>query len=230
MSAEFNITEAEKRLNYTFKDKSLLRLAFTHSSYSNENNVQCNEQLEFLGDSVVNFVIAEYLYKTYPELDAGQLTRYRSRVVSARPLSQAAEDLSLTGMLMLGEGERRHGQRSIGVCSDLFESVVAAIYLDGGMDNARRFIIGALIAHLGRAKRDTDYKSQLSEYNQKVLKKSITYKSVTKTGPPHNPMFTVLVTVGGQALAGPQTAESKKAAEQLAAKETLKVLKAEMSN
>lgn len=225
MSMIFEIDEAEKRIRYKFKNKSLLRQAFTHSSYSNENHVQCNERLEFLGDSILNLVIAEFLYKSHPDYTEGELTKYRASVVSASPLAEAAESLNVADLMLLGQGEKRAGNKSFNIYADLFESIVGAIYLDSGMNSARKFIMFALKARIKAGNEKTDPKSKLSEYCQKNLKKRVSYVTVRTEGPPHMPMFTIQLKIGGKVISEAK-ADNKKAAQQQAAEAALKILQA----
>ncbi|NLK17605.1 MAG: ribonuclease III [Clostridiales bacterium] len=216
----FEVTEVEKRIRYTFKDKNLLRQAFTHASYSNECHVPSNERLEFLGDSVLNFFIAEYLYKKYPDLKEGELTRKRAEIVSAAPASEAVKRLGLVGFMLFGAGERKSGALSENVKADLFESIVGAIYLDGGIKSAARFIRMALAPQLKAPKGDLDPKSYLEHLSQKRYGKKVKYVTIKREGKKHSPQFTVSAVVGGRQYE-PATAPSKKKAEQLAAKNAL---------
>ncbi|MDD4002751.1 MAG: ribonuclease III [Clostridia bacterium] len=223
----FDISEAENRIKYTFKDKILLRQAFTHSSYSNENNALSNERMEFLGDALLNFIIADFLYKKYPDIDEGELTQKRSSLVSAKPLSEAACGLKLEELILLGEGEKKSAYKSVNISADLFESVTAAIYLDGGIANAARFIKYALRKNLSgkNSKSDIiDYKSELSEYSQKKYGKKAKYKLIKQEGYAHMPSFTIAAIVDGKEYS-PAKAESKKQAQQLAAENALNIIK-----
>jgi len=227
MSMIFEMTDAEEKIEYSFKDKNLLRQAFTHSSYSNENNAKNNEALEFLGDSVLNFVITAYLFSKYPGLDEGQLTKMRSTVVSAAPLSAAVKKLKVDKDMLLGAGEQNSGNLSINVFCDLFEAIVGAIFIDGGLENAKQFILKNLKPNLSfNINLDfTDYKSKLSEYVQKNLKKPVSYKITSTTGPAHNPNFNISVFLDDKTV-GQGFGNTKKLAEQNAAKDALNNLNA----
>ncbi len=217
----FEVTEVEKRIRYSFKDKNLLRQAFTHASYSNECHVPSNERLEFLGDSVLNFFVAEYLYNRYPDLKEGELTRKRAEIVSAAPTCEAVTRLGLVEFMLLGAGERKSGSISDNVKADLFESIVGAIYLDGGIKSAAKFIRMALAPRLKGAKGDLDPKSYLEHLSQKRYGKKVKYVTIKKEGEKHSPQFTVFAVVGGRKYE-PATAPSKKKAEQLAAQNALR--------
>ena len=162
------ITEIENLIGYSFRDKGLLETAFTHSSYCNEHKAESNEKLEFLGDSVLNFAIAELLYLMSLE-DEGAMTVSRASIVSREPLSAAVEKLGLLKYLRVGEGVKHVRNWSTKFKSNLFEAVLGAIYLDGGMESAKHFVYN----HLGReiAKTAaTDSKSRLQEYKQARFK------------------------------------------------------------
>lgn len=217
----FEVTEVEKRIRYTFRDKNLLRQAFTHASYSNECRVLSNERLEFLGDSVLNFFVAEYLYKKYPDLKEGELTRKRAEIVSASPIGESVASLGLDEFMLLGAGEKKTGSTSENVKADLFESVVGAIYLDGGIKSAERFIRMALASRLKAPKGDLDPKSHLGQLSQKKYGKKVKYVMLKKEGESHSPSFTVCAVVNGRQYES-ATAGNKKKAEQLAALNALK--------
>ncbi|MCL1901459.1 MAG: ribonuclease III [Firmicutes bacterium] len=222
MSMIFEMTDAEKKLGYSFKDKNLLRQAFTHSSYSNENHAKNNEALEFLGDSVLNFVITSYIFIKYPGLNEGQLTKMRSNIVSATPLSDAVKKLKIDQNMLLGAGEKNSQSLSINIFCDLFEAIVGAIYIDGGLECAKKFILKNLQQQLNlNVNLDfTDYKSKLSEYAQKSLKTKVVYKTATISGPSHNPNFDIDVLVDNN-IVGHGFGNTKKSAEQNAAKDAL---------
>lgn len=164
---QFNIKEAEEKIKYTFKNKELLKQAFTHSSFSNENNAENNERMEHLGDALLNFVITALLYKKYPQLTEGYLTEKRAALVKKEPLSNAVFELELNSLMLLGEGEKKSAQKNRKLAGDLFESVTAAIYLDGGFTKAANFIKYALKKQIEGGGEVCDYKSELSRYCQK---------------------------------------------------------------
>lgn len=209
------IAEIEKIIGYTFKDKSLLEVAFTHSSYVHENGGESNEKLEFLGDSVLNFVIAELLYLSAMK-DEGAMTVSRASIVSREPLSAAIERMGLIDYLRLGVGISMTRGWSDKFRSNLFEAVLGAIYLDGGMENAKHFVYN----HLGRDIAHTstfDYKSKLQEYKQAEFND---LDLVYKTEDNGEKAFVSRVYMGGK-LIGEGTGRKKKLAEREAAKSAL---------
>lgn len=136
----FVMYECEERLGYTFKDKTLLRTCFTHSSYSHEHGGKNNELLEFFGDAILEFVVTEYLFAKFPAESEGVLTGYRQQIVSRKPLAEAIVRLGLNEYILFGEGERRNPpEHHEAACENLFEALVAGIYTDGGLDEARNF-------------------------------------------------------------------------------------------
>ena len=211
--------ELESRIGYQFKNKELLTLALTHCSYSAEHNVKNNQRLEFLGDAVLENVISGYIYENYPDYDEGKLTRLRASIVSEEPLSEAAEQIGLYDFVILGAGEKASGgAKKPSVLSDTLESVFAAVYLDGGFDNARKVILAVLKDVIaGAYERPSDYKTALQEYLFRNGNVKIEYKTVSVEGPSHNSIFTVEVYCNGKLL-GVGEGTSKKRAEQSAAK------------
>lgn len=218
----FDVSEAESRIGYAFKNKELLRQAFTHSSYSNEKHVSSNERLEFLGDSILNFVIAEILYKQYPDFQEGDLTRIRASIVSAPELHAASQNLNLNELMLLGEGEKKNDSLSSNITADLFEAVTAAIYLDCGIGAAAKFIKQALKKQIGESysSKSQDSKSQLSELAQKKFKANVSYVTLNQEGAAHTPRFTIAAVIKGITYQS-ATAENKKAAQQQAAKNAI---------
>lgn len=215
---EAQITEIEKIIGYIFKDKALIETAFTHASFSHENNVESNEKLEFLGDSVLNFVIAELLYLTAME-DEGAMTVSRASIVSREPLAAAVEKMGLLKYLKIGVGANRTKNWSTKFRSNLFEAVLGAIYLDGGMENAKHFVynhLGRDIAHSAAI----DYKSRLQEYKQARFNDlQLEYKTTDNGGGE----FVSKVYLGGE-LIGEGKGKKKKLAERAAAGAALKKL------
>ena len=214
--------QLEEKLGYHFKDKTLLTTALTHTSYANESRtpVQHNERLEFLGDSVLSVVAADYLFhhSTRPE---GELTRMRASLVSEDALFQFAQEIELGTYLRLGRGEELGGGRERpSVVSDAFEAVIAALYLDGGLEVARSFIQPFLTE--GKTAEE-DYKTRLQEVVQQDPSAVLKYEVTGESGPDHNKQFTVCVWRNGQLLAEGR-GRSKKAAEQHAAKVALEKL------
>ena len=166
-----NFTEFEEKIGYSFKDKSLLELALTHSSYANENKLKKNnERFEFLGDSVLGFVTAEYLFSEYKNRPEGEMTKLRAAVVCEKSLFKFAEQIDLGKYILLGRGEESTGGRNRpSVVSDAFEAVVAAIYLDGGMDAAKPYILKFIKDAVKKEASFKDNKSLLQEEIQKVI-------------------------------------------------------------
>ena len=204
----------ESIIGYKFKHPELLETALTHTSYANESRapVKHNERLEFLGDSVLQIVSADYLFHAYADRPEGDLTRIRASLVSEGALFQFAQEIHLGEYLRLGRGEERCGGRTRpSVVSDAFEAVIAALYLDGGMEVARNFIL-PFITEGKHA--EADYKTRLQEIVQQVESES---------GPDHDKHFVVAVRFNSDRVARGE-GRSKKAAEQHAAKEALKLL------
>lgn len=207
--------ELQRVLHYQFKDPALLRIAMTHSSFANESKVptQYNERLEFLGDSVLSVVVADYLFhhSARPE---GELTRMRASLVSEEALFAFAKTIDLGRYLRLGHGEELSGGRTRpSVVSDAFEALIAALYLDGGIETARAFILPFITEGATAAE---DYKTRLQELVQERPGAQLQYAVTGEEGPDHDKTFTVEVTLDGKPLAA-GTGRSKKAAEQQAA-------------
>ena len=216
--------QLETIIGYKFKNPKLLETALTHTSYANESRtpVQHNERLEFLGDSVLQIVSADYLFHAYADRPEGDLTRIRSSLVSEGALFQFAQEINLGEYLRLGHGEELGGGRTRpSVVSDAFEAVIAALYLDGGFEVARNFIMPFITE--GKTAED-DYKTRLQEVVQQDPDAALRYEVVGETGPDHDKKFTVSVWRNGAHLAD-GIGRSKKAAEQNAAKKALEKLK-----
>ena len=215
--------QLETIIGYKFKNPELLEIALTHTSYANESRtpVKHNERLEFLGDSVLQIVSADYLFHAYADRPEGDLTRIRASLVSEGALFQFAQEIHLGEYLRLGRGEERCGGRTRpSVVSDAFEAVIAALYLDGGMEVARNFILPFITE--GKTAED-DYKTRLQEVVQQDPSAVLKYEVTGETGPDHNKQFTVCVWRNGELLAEGR-GRSKKAAEQHAAKVALEKL------
>ena len=215
--------QLETIIGYKFKNPELLEIALTHTSYANESRtpVKHNERLEFLGDSVLQIVSADYLFHAYADRPEGDLTRIRASLVSEGALFQFAQEIDLGEYLRLGRGEERCGGRTRpSVVSDAFEAVIAALYLDGGMEAARNFILPFITE--GKTAED-DYKTRLQEVVQQDPSAVLKYEVTGETGPDHNKQFTVCVWRNGELLAEGR-GRSKKAAEQHAAKVALEKL------
>lgn len=226
---KINIPQFEKKLGYNFKDKDLLVQALTHSSYAYENqqNVESdNETLEFLGDSVLGLIIADYLCSTYPHLSEGELSKLKSSAANTSSLSFFSKKINLDKNILLGKGEEKSGgRRKKTILAGAFEAVVAAIYLDGGLEAARNFLLFLLKSMFKKIKVNrfliNNYKSALQEYLQRVDLPAPVYKTVTTTGPDHKKSFVVEVLLENEPLAKAK-GNSKKKAEQKAAQKALK--------
>lgn len=212
-------SELEQRLGYSFRNHKLLEHALTHSSYANENRkdgLTSNERLEFLGDSVLGFVVASYLFKTYPDRPEGELTKLRAALVCEKSLAAAAAKLKLGAALLLGHGEEHGGRKSSSITADAMESVLAAAYLDGGLEAAsgiiHRLILGAGMPDL----QDQDYKTRLQELVQREKHQQLSYQLTGERGPDHDKHFSVCVLLNDKAV-GCGEGRSKKHAEQAAA-------------
>ena len=210
--------EFEEKLGYSFKDKNLLELALTHSSYANENKLKKNnERFEFLGDSVLGFVTAEYLFTEYKNRPEGEMTKLRAAVVCEKSLFKFAEQIDLGKYILLGRGEDSTGGRNRpSVVSDAFEAVVAAIYLDGGMEAVKPYILRFIKDAVKREASFKDNKSLLQEEIQKVKGNTLTYEEVGEEGPDHDKTFIFKVSLNGEVI-GEGKGKSKKEAEQNAA-------------
>ena len=210
-------------IGYKFKNIDLLLTALTHTSYANEcrHPVRHNERLEFLGDSVLQIVSADHLFHAYADRPEGDLTRIRASLVSEGALFQFAQEINLGEYLRLGRGEERCGGRSRpSVVSDAFEALIAALYLDGGIEVARKFIL-PFITEGKHA--DADYKTRLQEIVQQNPEEKLSYVLEKETGPDHDKHFVVAVHFNSNCVARGE-GRSKKAAEQQAAKEALKLM------
>ena len=160
------IEELEKNIGYTFKNKDLLKQALRHTSYANERNLPSNEKLEFLGDSILEFITSKYIYKIYPNLREGEMTKVRATVVCGNSLSEVAKLHNFSDFLYLGKSEQKTGRQSVAILEDSVEAMIAAIYLDGGLEPAEQFIIENLkkeIDHATKHVGDKDYKTVLQE-------------------------------------------------------------------
>ena len=177
------MNELERLIGHTFKDKSLLEMALTHSSYSHKYGEEDYQRLEYLGDSILDFVVADELYKKYPHADEGVLTKMRGAIVSMEPLSQVVKEKGYYKFLRIG-----YGTISQKAYSDIFESICGAIYLDGGIEPARQYVLSHLNKMIDNAKNiyHIDYKSMLLE---KFAGRKVEFKELSKNGPEHNPTF-----------------------------------------
>ncbi len=217
-----NICKFEKIIDYKFKNKEYILEALTHSSYSNENKrYNFNERLEFLGDSVLSIVVSDYLFNNEKELPEGELTKLRASIVCEESLSEVANKINLGEYMLLGKGEEATGGRErISILADAFEAVIAAIYQDGTIEDAKKFILNNmeyLISDARRGKIFRDYKTHLQEILQGKGENNIWYKLVDEKGPDHNKRFVMEVGINEEVL-GLGEGKSKKEAEQSAAK------------
>ena len=219
----------ENRIGYRFSDRTLLETALTHSSFANESHgrAQSYERLEFLGDSILGLTAADLLYRLEPALPEGQMTRLRAELVCEASLHRAALELSLGKLMRLGKGEELTGGRERpSILADMVESLIAALYLDAGLQEAQRFIRQFVLRDVrpGAAHSFTDYKTELQELVQSRSDGHIEYELIGESGPDHDKRFHFRVSVNGRA-AGEGTGRSKKEAEQLAARMALEALR-----
>lgn len=229
-SRKEKLEELEKKINYTFKKKYLLSRALTHSSYANQKGlsyIEHNERLEFLGDSVLSLAVSEHIFKKYKNRQEGKLTKMRAGVVCEASLYMRAQALGLGEYMLIGRGEEiTGGRRRISILADACEALIAAIYIDGGFDCAKKFIISQLedsIAQTVKGSDIDDFKSRLQEYLQKDQEATIRYEVIGEEGPPHNRTFHVRVSING-GMTGEGWGKSKKKAEQEAARGVLQKL------
>ena len=223
-----NYTELENQIGYTFKNKGLLETALTHTSYAYEKNVQSNEKLEFLGDSILEFVSSVFLYSNYIDLKEGEMTKVRAQVVCEESLYKVAKAHNFSNFLNLGKSEKMTGgEVKPAILADSVEAVIAAMYLDGGLEPVKQFIINNLKDEIKNASKNVgqkDYKTVLQEILQKNGDVDIQYKIVKETGPDHNKEFEAEVIYNKKILAT-GTGKSKKHAEMEAAKYAIENLK-----
>lgn len=225
-----------KLINHEFKDVKLIETAFTHSSFVHENKSQnqggkttlySNERIEFLGDAVLEIVISDHIYKNFPDMPEGEMTKFRASIVCAASLSEAAKNLNLGSYLKLGKGEELTGGRTRdSILADCFEAVIGSIYVDGGIEPAQTFILNQLknnIVHMEDKYELVDCKTYLQEYIQKTSKIPLVYEIIDEKGPEHNKVFVARITHMDKIL-GEGEGHSKKEAEQEAAKNSLKKL------
>ncbi len=222
------IKDLETTIGYTFKNITLLQNALAHSSYANErwhNSLLSNERLEFLGDSVLGMVVAEYLYHSFPDRPEGELTRMRADMVCETSLAEAADRIGLGRHLLLGHGEEQGGGRTrASILADAMEAVIAASFIDGGFDAAKGIIQKFILCDVPVVKlHNTDYKTTLQELVQQKKNQVLTYELVDESGPDHNKCFVAQVRLNAQVV-GTGTGSSKKRAEQDAARAAIAAL------
>ena len=215
------LKKLETALGYTYRNQELLTMALSHSSYANErfqNSLYSYERLEFLGDSILGFVTADYLYKTFPDKHEGELTRIRAELVCEQTLAKVARDLHLGDALLLGHGEKQSGgSNRASILCDVMESLIAAAYLDGGFEAAKGIVTRLILPHLTNVIQTHDYKTELQELIQRKRDQNLTYELIGESGPDHCKEFAVRVLLNDEPV-GQGTGSSKKRAEQAAAK------------
>ena len=221
------IKDLEAAIGYQFRNITLLRGALAHSSYANErwhNSLASNERLEFLGDSILGFVTADYLYRTFPDKLEGELSRIRAELVCEKTLASIAHTLGLGNALLLGKGEKHTGGRDkSGILCDVMESLIAAAYLDGGFEAAKGIITRLILPRLGEVVKTHDYKTELQERVQQKKNQVLSYELTGESGPDHCKEFSVRVLLNGEPV-GEGMGSSKKRAEQAAAEQAIKAL------
>ena len=222
------IKDLETAIGYRFKNISLLQNALTHSSYANErwhNSLLSNERLEFLGDSVLGMTVAKYLYQNFPDRPEGELTRMRADMVCEQTLAKVAAKIELGRHLMLGNGEEQGGGRGRNsILADAVESVIAACFLDGGMEAAQQFIDRFILVEVPvQRMHNADYKTALQEMVQQKKNQVLSYALIGESGPDHDKKFDVEVKLNGTVI-GTGSGSSKKRAEQDAARAALEKL------
>lgn len=225
------IEEFEKKIGYTFNDKKLIDVALTHSSFTNEARIKTksNERLEFLGDSILDMIVSEYLFTTYPNKPEGWLTRTRARLVCTDSFAKASEKYDITKYLRFGIGEQKQGGKlKKHVKADSFEALCAAIYLDSSYEKLFEFLKTNYAEEVLTVINDDslflDYKTKLQEYYNSKHKQNLNYELIKEEGPEHNKTFTMEVRLGKRGLATGQ-GKNKKTAEQMAAKAAWEILK-----
>ena len=224
------IVELEAAIGYRFQNITLLQNALAHSSYANErwhNSLKSNERLEFLGDSILGMVVAEHLYRGYPDRPEGELTRMRADMVCETSLAKVAVAIGFGKHMLLGHGEEQGGGRNrASILADAVESVIAAIFLDGGMEPTKAFITKFILCNVPEKRlKNADYKTALQELVQQKKNQVISYELVAESGPDHDKHFVVRVLLNGNPL-GEGNGTSKKRAEQDAARIALEQLNA----
>ena len=221
--------DLEEKIGYHFQNKELLNEALTHSSYANERksqHVKYNERLEFLGDAVLSIVVSDYIFKNCPELPEGELTKLRAALVCEKSLFDFAKQINLGSYLYLSRGERNNGgAERPSILSDAFEALIAAIYIDGGMEPASKYILNFVIPAIKNSKKKQvkDYKTTLQEIIQKNPGERLQYVLVSESGPDHNKHFVFEVHLNSNVI-GKGGGRSKKEAEQQAAREALELM------
>ena len=226
-----DLIECQRRLDYEFRDPALLVSALTHASGA-QHRLASNERLEFLGDAILGFIVCETLYRIFPDSLEGDLTRIKSVVVSRETCSRISERLGLVDFLIVGKGLSAGRPVPESVLSDLFESLVAALYLDGGLDAVRPFVarlVGPEIEEVASGAQGCNHKSLLQQWSQRDFGITPTYEVLAESGPDHSKKFHVSAQIGGRRYA-PAWGRNKKEAEQGAAANALGELRAEVTD
>lgn len=224
-----NIEEFENKIGYHFQDRELLGKALTHSSYANEQRKlgDNNERLEFLGDAVLEMVSSTCLFLDNPDMHEGEMTKLRASLVCEPTLASIAREISVDKYIFLGKGEENTGGRERdSIVSDAFEAIIGAIFLDGGLDAAKQFIVKFVMTDIENKKLFHDSKTILQEIVQKDYKEPLRYVLIEESGPDHNKIFTTAALLSEKEI-GRGTGRTKKAAEQKAAYEAILKLKSE---
>lgn len=228
MNNDTVIAEVEKEIGYCFKDKSLLLEAITHSSYVNEMRINKRsdyERLEFLGDSVLELISSEFLYEKYPEIPEGGLSKKRASMVCEPSLAICARNMNFGKYIFFGKGEELAGGREKeSILSDVVEAVLGGIYLDSGLEAAKEYVYVNILSSLQEEELFVDSKSALQELVSQGIGGSLEYEIVEESGPEHDKLFTMSVSLDGNELAR-GSGHTKKSAQQKAAKEAIKILK-----
>ena len=220
--AEFNYSQVEGILGVSLKNKELLKEAFTHSSYANENKAKSNERLEFLGDSVLGLVITKKIFKE-TKFKEGDLSKLRALIVSEEPLAKIVDNLELEKFMLKGKGESKNTISSKAIKCDLFEAIVGAIYLDKGYAEAEKFVLNTLKPIITESLKLKDFEDEKTRLQETFYKDKIVYES-KKGGDEFNPYYIAKVYING-ALCGTGKASNKRTSERLAAKEALSKIK-----
>ncbi len=222
------LEKLEERISYHFRNRNLLKQAVTHSSYSNEKRMSKlanNERLEFLGDAVLEVISSEFIFKKYKQMDEGEMTKLRASLVCEQSLASCAREIELGKFLLLGKGEMNTGGRERdSILSDALESIIGAIYLDGGFTSAKEFVEGLVLSDIEGKQLFYDSKTILQEVVQSQYKEILHYELIGEVGPDHDKTFTVAVFIGDKEL-GTGSGRTKKAAEHEAAYQAILMLK-----
>ena len=230
LESKGHMEKLEKKIGYCFHNRELLKTALTHSSYANEardRHTQSNERLEFLGDSILGMVTSDYIFKLYPDIPEGELTKLRAAVVCEQALYEVARSLGLSEFLLLGRGEEAGGGRErASILADAVEAMIGAVYMDGGLAAAQPFILSFIkpsVARTAARHNFNDYKTMLQEIVQKNREEVLSYRVAAQSGPDHDKTFIMEVLLNSNVVAQGR-GHSKKEAEQAAAHEALRLM------